>query len=139
MPRYVQSLKDDSPLAEGEHDGSDGATDLQDLKGYFIKMGINEDLVCYNTTQVTNGLITAVTHTTVTVDGVTWDNGDEYEIYCTGTKDSILGTFGIDRRYGRKVRADEIDEDGFRPEDRDLDEDWIGNERPFGPGQPRRG
>ena len=139
VTRYVQSLLDDSPLAEGEHDGADGATALQDSKGYFLKMGIQEDLDCHNTTQVTNGPITEVTAKTITATGVTWDNGDEYEIYCTDTKDSVLGTFGIDRRYGRKVRADEIDEDGFKPEDRDLDEDWVGNERPWGPGQPRKG
>ncbi len=136
--RYVQSLKDDSPLATGTHDGAAGAAALQDSKGYFLKMGIQTGLACYNTTQVTNGAITAVTASTVTATGVTWNNGDAYEIYCTATKNSILGTFGIDRRYGRKVRADEIDDDGFKPEDRDLAEDWVGNERPWGPGQPRK-
>lgn len=138
VTRYVQSLKDDSPLAEGEHDGADGAAALQDSKGYFLKMGIQTGLDCHNTTQVTNGAITAVTASTVTATGVTWDNGDEYEIYCTSAKNTILGTFGIDKRYGRKVAAEDIDEDGLIPEDRDLDEDWVGNERPWGPGQPRK-
>lgn len=138
MPRYTQSITDDSPLATGTHDGSDAAASLQDRDGYFRKMGIQVGLDCHNTTQGTNGAITAVTHETITATGVTWDNGDEYEIYCTTSKDSILSTFGIDRRFGRKVQPHEIDDDGFRPDDRDLDEDWVGIERPFGPGQPRK-
>lgn len=138
MPRYTESLKDDTPIAEGAHDGSDGATDLQDLDGQFKRCGIPIGNVVYNTTQSTNGLITAVGHKTLTVDGVTWNNGDEYEIYATATKNSILATFGIDRRFGRKVKWSEVDDDGFKPEDRSIDEDWIGNERPFEPGQPRK-
>jgi hypothetical protein len=135
----VQSIKDDAYIASGSHEGGNGATDLYDTDGHFLIMGLITGTVCYNTTQVTNGLITAVGRNTLTVTGVTWDTDDEYEVYATATKDSVLGIIGIDKRFGRKAYEKDLDGDGLFPADRDLDENWHGVARPFGPGQPKRG
>jgi hypothetical protein len=37
-------------------------------------------MILYNTTQNTSGPVTAVTETTITATGVTWDDGDAYRI-----------------------------------------------------------
>ena len=48
----------------------------------FIDRGVeaNVGMVLYNLTQGTNGPVTAVTATTLTATGVTWDDGDSYRI-----------------------------------------------------------
>ena len=65
-------------------DVSGGAANpaLQDLSADFVVRGIeaNNGMIMYNLTQSTHGEVTAVTATTMTVTGVTWDDGDEYRI-----------------------------------------------------------
>jgi hypothetical protein len=52
----------------------------------FVNDGFrpNEGMILYNTTQATSGPITAVTPTTMTATGVTWDNGDAYRAVSIG-------------------------------------------------------
>ena len=52
---------------------SDSTADFDD-----IQAGVG--MVLYNTTQGTNGPVTARTPTTLTATGVTWDDGDAYRI-----------------------------------------------------------
>ena len=50
--------------------------------GSFIEHGVqaNVGMILYNTTAGTSGPVTAVTATTITATGVTWDDGDAYRI-----------------------------------------------------------
>jgi len=72
-----------SNLLEGTHAGA-GPVDaaLDDTFANFVNRGVkaNEGMVLYNTTQGTNGVVTAVTQTTITATGVTWANADAYRI-----------------------------------------------------------
>lgn len=65
-------------------DDSGGAANpsLQDSVQDFIKSGVkaNQGMILYNTTQGTQGAVTAVTNTTLTATGVTWDDADAYQI-----------------------------------------------------------
>lgn len=118
-----ETHKDDSPQATGTHQGANGASSLYHKGANFdvyIKIGVD----CHNTTQVTNGAVTAVTKDTVTVSGVTWDLDDVYEIYVTDTKDSFISSFRISEIYGRKLTRDYTEDEPDLPEDS------------FGPGQP---
>jgi len=69
-----------SIIAGVDDSGGAGNASLQDLQANFINAGLeaNVGMVMYNTTQGTSGVITAVTATTVTATGVTWDNADGY-------------------------------------------------------------
>lgn len=60
--------------------GGAGNASLSASQASFVNAGLQPDvgMVLYNTTQGTNGLITAVTPTTLTATGVTWDDGDGY-------------------------------------------------------------
>lgn len=69
-------------LLIGAHEGAGpGDAALEDTTVNFINAGAqaNSGQILYNTTQSTNGPITAVTETTMTATGVTWDNGDAYQ------------------------------------------------------------
>ena len=119
-PYPVEVVRDDTPQVEGQHKGPDGSSVLiTDDIGSFIGLGV----VCYNTTKGTYGLVTKTDKTEITVDGVTWDNGDNYEIYFTSKKNSILSRYLIDRITGERV-------DFYHNEEIDI----PGDE--FGPGQP---
>jgi len=65
-------------------DDSGGAANLflTDSQVNFVELGVraNVGMVLYNTTQATNGQVTAVTAHTLTATGVTWDDGDAYVI-----------------------------------------------------------
>lgn len=70
-------------LLIGSHDGV-GATDaaLSDADATFKSDGalINSGMILYNLTAGTSGEVTAVTETTLTATGVTWDALDVYRI-----------------------------------------------------------
>jgi len=70
-------------LLVGVHGGA-GPADvaLSDVNGDFITKGVRPltGQVLYNITQGTNGVVTAVTDTTITGNGVTWNALDEYRI-----------------------------------------------------------
>jgi sugar lactone lactonase YvrE len=124
---------DDDPLFTGTHDGADSANDLQDMGARFESLGATVGVYCENATQDSGGAITAVTDDTVTVDGVTWDNGDTYNIYVTDTKNSTIATTWTDKSRGWKADPREL-KDGWFPDDVDLDD--HGKKKVFGPGQP---
>jgi len=70
-------------LISGAHDGAGpGDVALQDNDATFTTKGVqaNVGMVLYNLTDGTSGPVTAVTETTITATGVTWDNGDLYRI-----------------------------------------------------------
>jgi hypothetical protein len=99
-------------------------------------------LAIYNSTDGSNGLVTAVTEDTVscTLSGGTdndWDYGDTYNIYKTAAYNTLISRTYTDKRFGYKVtNRNELDDDGVFPDDADLDEK---DRRIFGPGQPERG
>ena len=107
---YFESHKDDSPQAIGTHEGSDSAAALFDKDADFriLTLGV----VCYNTTQNSHGLITAVTEHTLTATDVTWDKDDTYEVYITETKDKFISRVAIGKIYGHRLKHGEIEPDG---------------------------
>ena len=70
-------------MIRGLHEGA-GPVDvaLSYAAGDFINRGVeaNTGMVLYNTTAGTNGDVTAVTATTITATGVTWDADDVFRI-----------------------------------------------------------
>jgi len=136
---YVEKNLDNQPLFEGTHKGGDSTTALNDPGADFKSCGATVGAVIYNDTDVSHGLITAVTEDTVTVtltggSDNTWQADDEYSIYVTATKSSKISQIYTDKRYGRKVTDKKELTGGLLPKDVDLDEN---SENIFGPGQPR--
>lgn len=136
----VETRIDDEPFAYGTHARGNNSASLIDLGKDFKSCGVEVDMLLKNTTDGSEGAITAVTEDTVTAtlaDGTDndWDVGDEYEIYLTGTEDSFISSIYTDKSRGWKVTSpDELDEDTeWFPEDIDVDEydDYA-----WGPGQP---
>jgi hypothetical protein len=127
---------DDEYMLTCTHDYEDGGLVLKNKNAHFLITGVTVGVAIYNDTDGSNGLVTAVTETSVTctlTGGTlnTWTNGDTAYIYKTATKDSLISSIDTDRSRGWKVvKGDVLDEDGFRPEDADLDEDA------FSPGFP---
>jgi len=60
--------------------GGAGNLFLTDSQAEFVNAGMlpGKGMILYNTTQGTSGPITAVTSTTLTATGVTWNDGDGY-------------------------------------------------------------
>jgi hypothetical protein len=133
----VSTHKDDSPIAFGVHSGATGLNLINKL-GYFKTCGITVGRAIYNTTDGSNGLITAVTDTTITCtlsDGINneWTDGDAYEIYITGVKGATISQIEVDKRYGRKTsKYHRLNKDGYFKDDVD-EPDGV-----FTAGQPIR-
>ena len=124
---------DDDALATGTHEGVDSATTLRVKGADFKSCGVIEDLYIENETQSTASLVATVTEDEITTDDdISWNNGDTYNIYKTGTKGSFISSVWIDLSRGWKTDPDEM-RLGWRYDDIDLDRD---GERIFGPGQP---
>ena len=137
-----ESHIDDEPLAFGTHARGNNSSDLVNPGKHFKSSGVRVDMLLKNTTDGSEGAITAVTQDTITATlaGGTdndWDVDDEYEVYLTGTEDEFISSIYTDKSRGWKVtHPDELDEDtGWFPEDVDLDED---DDDVFGPGQPSK-
>ena len=135
----VEVHKDVDPLAIGTHKRGSNSSNLVDPGADFKSCSVQVGSLIKNTTDGSEGAITAVTEDTVSVTlaGGTdndWDVGDEYEIYITDTYNSIISSIWTDRRFGRKYEKDKLDR-GYIPEDIDLDQ-WQSNV--FGPGQPEK-
>ena len=136
----IETHIDDEPLAEGTHKWPTGASYLNDPGADFKSCGVMDGLLVKNTTDGSSGTIDGnsnVTEDTVTVTltggtNNTWAIDDEYEIYKTGTEDSVISHIYTDRRFGQKVTQDVLVK-GYFPEDMDLDEE---DDDVFGPGQP---
>lgn len=119
-------------------DGYYGFTSVIRDKGMsFRSLGVDPDLdlYCENETQGTSGVVTAADEDTVTVSGVTWENGDTYSIYATSTKDSFISGIWCDVSRGQMIdHPDDINRHGWRVEDVDWDD--RGRINIFGPLQP---
>ncbi|MCK4240817.1 MAG: hypothetical protein KAX30_04280 [Candidatus Atribacteria bacterium] len=137
---HIDDADTDECLMTGTHKGADGASVLSDLGADFKSCGVHPDLdlLIKNTTDGSEGTITASTEDTVTTtlaggSNDTWANGDTYVILKTDTEDSIISTHYTDKRFGRKVTNPDQLDDGIFPEDVDLDDEE------FSPGFPERG
>ena len=144
MATPVTHIDDASdPLMTGSHRGADGASVLYDPDADFESCGVNATIgqLVLNTTDGSQGVVTASTEDTVTVSlsggsEDDWDNGDTYVILKTATEDSLISTHWTDKRFGQKVTDPaQLDEDGVFPADADIDEE---DEEVFGPNQPER-
>jgi hypothetical protein len=136
----VKEVHNDSEyLLRCTHDYADGGLILKNKSAHFKICGVTVGVAIYNDTDGSNGLVTVVEDSAVTctlAGGVsnTWTNGDQASIYKTATKDSFISAINTDRSKGWKVtKKDQLDEDGFFPEDADLDRH---DKNVFGPGQP---
>lgn len=140
MPTATREIfKDDSPLFQGTHKGGDSSSFLSDPGAMFRALGANPDLDLYveNTTQGTSGVLFGANNDLVSVTGdtISWNNGDIYKIYATSTKNSFIAGQWCDNSRGWKINpGDDINSDGWRREDEDLD--GRNRAKVFGPGQP---
>lgn len=129
--------RDNSPFAIGKHKGSGASASLIVPGADFKSCGVRTGVLIKNTTDVSQGLITSVAEDEigVTLSGGTnnyWNYGDSYEIYLTSTYNSVISRVGVDRSRGWKTDKKDL-ENGWRPEDIDIDEE---EKDVFGPGQP---
>lgn len=120
------------------HKGADSASVLYDPEADFKSCGASVGLCIKNVTDVSSGLITAVTETTIscTLTGGSenhWDYGDTYAIYKTATYNSEISRIHTDKRAGHKVTSPRELMFGCLPEDVDLDEN---QDKVWGHGQP---
>ena len=97
-----------SSIQYGEDDSGAGPNAfLTDSIGDFIKMGLkaNKGQRLYNLTTGLDGLITAVTATTVTATGVAWTDADEYRVTTmTRRQESAINRY-LDSTAGRIAAA----------------------------------
>lgn len=134
-----ENHRDDSPLFTGTHKGAAAAASLYDKGMNFRALGVDPTLgqYCENETQSTGGAVTAADEDTVTVSGVTWNNGDTYNIYVTDTKNKMISSTWVDVSAGFKINDHkEVNRHGWRVEDWDVDD--RGRKNVFGPGQPEK-
>lgn len=121
---------DSDPLFTGTHDGPDGASYLQSLGAMFKSLGVTPGLYIENVTKGTGGSVVAVTDDKVsdgdvelplvlpfTLSSITWDNGDTYKIYKTGTKNSVISYEWTDVSRGWQSYPRDLVH-GWIPEDR---------------------
>lgn len=141
MAGSIETHRDIYPLFQGTHKGSSGSLTLRDPGACFLSAGATVGNAIYNDTDSSNGLITAITEdeVTCTLSGGTnntWTYGDTYKIYATTAYNTKISSWQTDRRAGHKVtRKEELTEEGYLPEDVDMDQD---DDNVFGPGQPIR-
>jgi hypothetical protein len=128
--RYVHT--DSDPLFTGTHDGPDGAGYLQDMGAMFKSLGAIVGLYVENATQGTNDLLVSSTDDRVYTGDIfeddfpfefslSWDNGDTYNIYKTGTKGSTISGDWVDVSRGWRAEKREL-VNGWFPDDVDIPE-----------------
>ncbi len=66
---------------------------------------------------------------------MSWDNGDTYKIYKTGTKNSFISSDVVDASRGWKTDPKDMDKHGWKRVDTDIDRKNPG--RVFAPNQPQ--
>lgn len=111
--------RDLDPLVECTHNGANGATAFLNRKYNFLTF-LTTGISAENETQSTIGNITVLTANTITVSGVTWNNGDTLKVYKTATKGSTISSQWVDLSRGWKTPERELSE-GWRPDDVDED------------------
>jgi len=133
-----ETHRDDDYLVTGTHDGADAATTIRNESIDFMVCGIVADQYIENTDTAETSLVATVTeHEITTDDNLAFDNGETFEIYKTGTKDSFISSVWTDVSRGWKInKPDDVGSDGWRHEDRDWDD--HGRKKVFGPGQPEK-
>ena len=136
----METHMDSSPFTYGTHGRGNNSANLVDPGALFKSLGVRTGVLIKNTTDGSEGTITAVTddEVTATLTGGTdndWDVGDEYEIYNTATYNSVISRNLVDRSRGWRVMKDTQLDRGWRVEDVDLDRD---ERHVFGPGQPEK-
>ena len=141
---------DTDPLFTGTHDGGSGSTLVDNSANFYL--GAIPGLAIENVTTGVTGTITAVTQQTITAESdaavfpltfpttfggaggpLEFTNGDEYKIYKTATKGSVISYDYVDASAGFSTRPEKLIR-GWREKDRDLDN--HGKYKVFGPGQP---
>jgi hypothetical protein len=128
-------------LAAKHNSAAAGGLILINKNAHFKSCGVTVGVAIYNDTDGSNGLVTVVTEdrVTCTLAGGTnnfWTQDDQAYIYKTATKDGYISKITTDRSAGRKVtRPSQLDDDGFLPDDADIDRE---ERETFGPGQPER-
>lgn len=141
MAGATETHRDIYPLFESTHKGASGGLTLRDPGACFKSCGALVGSAIYNETDASNGLITVVTEDEVTCTLAggslnTWSNGDTYQIYATSAYNTKISSIQTDRRAGHKVtNKSDLTDEGYLPEDVDLDQD---DKNVFGPGQPIR-
>jgi len=135
----AQVHRDTDYLATGTHKGASAVMVLHDPGADFLSCGVSVGLAIYNDDDESNGLVTVVSESSVTctLAGGTnnyWSSGDTYYIYKTSAYNTKISTIYTDRRAGHKVtEKSQLTDEGYLPEDVDLDQD---DDNVFGPGQP---
>lgn len=124
--------RDTDYMLSCSHKGASASASFTN-RAYKFDAILKTGLAAENVTQSTSGTITAVTERSVTVSGCTWDLNDVLRVYKTDTKGKLISTQWTDLSRGWKTPMDEL-EDGWRPEDIDLNQD--GEREVWGPGQP---
>jgi hypothetical protein len=133
--------KDSDYMLTCTHKGPNGGMILRNKNARFVISGVYVGLAIYNDTDGSKGIVTAVEDNAVTCTlaggtANTWTNGDTAYIYKTATKDSFISSIDTDRSKGWKVtKGMALDDDGFFPEDADLDRH---DRHVFGPSQPEK-
>lgn len=153
--------RDSDPLIQITHNGPSSSVFLIKRRYKFDAVGAKAGLYIENTTKSYYGIISSVSGDRILTvwatgpsgdlltfgsDDLTfgdepisfgeyaaWDYGDTAKIYKTGTKGQIISTIWTDLSRGWKTPMKEL-EDGWRPEDVDLNRD--GEREVWGPGQP---
>jgi hypothetical protein len=158
MTYAIEIINDSSPLFSGTHSGPSSSIRLRDKGALFRTLGCDPEFGLYieNVTQGTHGVVlwadddeilagssggTGFPYTFPFVFGsssdyLTWDNGDTYNIYCTGTKNGFIASNVVDTSAGWFADPQDLDSHGWRNEDTDIDD--HGKIDVFGPGQPER-
>ena len=139
MSGVVEVHKDDSYILKCQHTFGSGGLILKNRDVDFLAFGIYVGQAVHNETDGSTGVVTAVTHETVTCTlaggtANTFTRDDVVYFYATTSIDTYISSMTTDRSRGWKVtKRAQLDDDGWLPEDADLDRD---NKEVFGPGQP---
>jgi hypothetical protein len=155
----IETKYDDTPLATGTHKGGT-STELHDPGADFKSCGVWVGAYIENDTDATFSSVLTVTEESITTsnseyliesggstfytsdgevfqvageEGITWDYGDTYNIYVTANRGTFISSMGVDASRGWKAEHKSLNDEGWRPEDYDLDRN---GEKVFGDGQP---
>ncbi len=110
---------DDQGLDSDTHAGANGTTIYVANKNFDL-CGVKEGLAVKNLFTGETGLVQSGVTPTQIPTNINFDTGERFIVYCTGTVDKALSSYGTDRTYGDFVESpDQLDEDGYLPKWRD--------------------
>ena len=155
----IETKYDDTPLATGTHKGGTG-NELYDPGADFKSCGVWVGAYIENDTEAEFSSVLTVTEDAIITEnsaaliesggevfytssgevfhvagaaGITWHYGDTYNIYVTANRGTFISSMGVDASRGWKAEHKSLNEEGWRPEDYDLDRN---GEKVFSDGQP---